>query len=369
MRRRAAMNSQQRFAPGVPSAIGILLIAFLTLSCGDDATGPSGGSSADFERAALSIIETDIATHVGVLADDSMLGRWSPSPQLNRAADYIAGEFSRSGLQPGNEGEFLQWFALPSARVLPGSFSRLDAGTGEEAPLIARGLVPGVPAPGDPGGEFVAPNVIGWLEGSDPQLRHEYIVITAHFDHIGTSPVASPTGDDVFNGADDNASGTAALLELAEAFGSLDTPPARSVLFIATSAEERGLVGALYYTSYPTYPLEDAIANLNLDMVGRNDPATVEVIRQSTSDLGELVQAVADSHPDIGVTPLDRPDDQLVRRSDCFAFLLAGIDALFFHSGLHEDYHGLDDEPERLDAGKTAAVARLAYWVGVELVN
>jgi len=236
-------------------------------------------------------------------------------------------------------------------------------------PLSVHAPVPGGPVPGEPGGDFVAPNVIGWIEGSDPRLNHEYVVFTAHFDHIGTSPVASPTGDDVFNGADDNASGTAALLEIAEAFGSLDTPPARSVLFIATSAEERGLVGAMFYTNHPTYPLENAIANLNLDMIGRNDPATVQVIRQSTSDLGELVQSVAASHGDIGVSPIDSPDDQLVRRSDCFAFLLSGIDALFFHSGLHDDYHGLDDEPERLDAGKTAAVARLAYWVGVELVK
>ncbi|MGW8284017.1 MAG: M28 family peptidase, partial [Gemmatimonadota bacterium] len=115
--------------------------------------------------------------------------------------------------------------------------------------------------------------------------------------------------------------------------------------------------------------LDKAIANLNLDMIGRNDPATVDVIRQSTSDLGQLVQTVAGSHPDIGVSPIDRPDDQLVRRSDCFAFLLEGIDALFFHSGLHDDYHGLNDEPDRLNAGKAAAVARLAYWVGVELVK
>ena len=357
------MRSHSWSFRSVSSSFAALLITLLSLSCGDDATGPNGGFSADLQQAAQSITEADVATHVGVLADDSMLGRWSPSPQLNRAADYIAGEFSRAGLQPGNDGEFLQWFALPSAQVLPGSFTRLDSGTGEDMPLSIQAPVPGGPVPGEPGGEFVAPNVIGWIEGSDPQLNHEYVVFTAHFDHIGTSPVASPTGDDVFNGADDNASGSAALLEIAEAFGSLDTPPARSVLFIATSAEERGLVGAMYYTSYPTFPLENAIANLNLDMIGRND------IRQSTSDLGELVQDVAASHGDIGVTPIDSPDDQLVRRSDCFAFLLSGIDALFFHSGLHDDYHGLDDEPERLDAGKTAAVARLAYWVGVELVD
>jgi len=346
------MNPLTRVSRSLLTVLGTILVAFLVQACGGDATGPNNGPSASYRAAALSITEADTRAHVGILAHDSMLGRWSPSPQLNRVAEFIASEFSSFGLQPGNDGEFLQWFGLPSAQIVPFSV-----------------LAPVPTGPGEPGGEFVAPNVIGWIEGSNPQLNHEYVVFTAHFDHIGTSPVASPTGDSVYNGADDNASGTAALLEIAEAFGSLEIPPARSVLFIATSGEERGLVGAMYYTNYPTFPLNNAIANLNLDMIGRNDPATVDVIRQSDSDLGQLVQAVAASHPDIGVFPIDRPDDQLVRRSDCFAFLLAGIDALFFHSGIHDDYHGLDDEPERLDAGKAAAVARLAFWVGVELVD
>ena len=342
------MNPLTRVLRSVLTLLGTALIAILALSCGDDATGPGGGSSASYQAASLTITEADIGTHVGAVAHDSTLGRWSPSPELNEVADYIVNEFWRAGLQPGNDGAFLQWFALPSAQVLPGALFRID---------------------GDPGGEFVAPNVIGWIEGSDPQLKHEYIVFSAHFDHIGMSEIAAPDGDNVYNGADDNGSGTAALLEIAEAFASLQTPPARSVVFIATSGEERGLLGAMHYINNPTFPLENAIANLNLDMVGRNDPATVEVIRPTESDLGQLVQAVAASHDDIGVSPIDVPDDQKVRRSDCFAFLLAGIDALFFHSGLHEDYHGLNDEPERLDASKAAAVARLAYWVGVELVD
>jgi len=363
------MNPLTRVLRSVLTVLGTALIAILALSCGDDATGPSGGSSASYQAASLTITEADIGTHVGAVAHDSTLGRWSPSPELNEVADYIVNEFWRAGLQPGNDGAFLQWFALPSAQVLPGALFRIDSGAGVGVPLSIQAPVPGGSGSGDPVGEFVAPNVIGWIEGSDPQLKHEYIVFSAHFDHIGMSEIAAPDGDNVYNGADDNGSGTAALLEIAEAFASLQTPPARSVVFIATSGEERGLLGAMHYINNPTFPLENAIANLNLDMVGRNDPATVEVIRPTESDLGQLVQAVAASHDDIGVSPIDVPDDQKVRRSDCFAFLLAGIDALFFHSGLHEDYHGLNDEPERLDASKAAAVARLAYWVGVELVD
>lgn len=145
------MRSHSWSFRSVSSSFAALLITLLSLSCGDDATGPNGGFSADLQQAAQSITEADVATHVGVLADDSMLGRWSPSPQLNRAADYIAGEFSRAGLQPGNDGEFLQWFALPSAQVLPGSFTRLDSGTGEDMPLSIQAPVPGGPVPGEPG--------------------------------------------------------------------------------------------------------------------------------------------------------------------------------------------------------------------------
>ncbi len=114
------MNPLQGVSRGVRILVGTILAVALVQSCGDDPTGPGDESSASYRAAALTISEEDVGTHVGVLAHDSMLGRWSPSPELNRVADYIAGEFSRAGLQPGNEGEFLQWFALPSAQVISG---------------------------------------------------------------------------------------------------------------------------------------------------------------------------------------------------------------------------------------------------------
>jgi Zn-dependent M28 family amino/carboxypeptidase len=305
----------------------------------------------DFRAAAATITESEVEGHVGVLAHDSMFGRWSPSAQIETAARYIEAEFSAAGLRPGTPTGYLQWFDIGNAQVLPGS-----------DPV-------GNVVPSNPGGSGASPNVIGWIEGSDPALRNEHVVFTAHFDHIGTSPVASPSGDYIYNGADDNASGTAALLEIAEAFAALAEPPARSVVFVATSAEERGLLGAHNYAAHPTIPLSSALANINLDMIGRNAPNTVEVIRRTDSELGELVQSVAELHGDIGVSPVDRPDDVLVRRSDCWAFLSRGVDALFLHSGLHEDYHGLDDEVDRIDAAKVAGVARLAWWVGLELVR
>ena len=325
-------------------------LAFVAACGDDDPTGP-GPVTADYQAAAATITGSEVLGHIGVLAHDSMFGRWSPSAQIETAARYIESEFAAAGLRPGTPTGYLQWFEIGNAQVLPGTDP-------------AGNLVPG-----NPGGSGASPNVIGWIEGSDPTRRDEHIVFTAHFDHIGTSPVASPSGDYIYNGADDNASGTAALLEIAEAFAALAVPPARSVVFVATSGEERGLLGAHHYATHPTLPLSSTVANVNLDMIGRNTPTTVDVIRRSDSDLGELVQSVAALHEDIGVSPVDRPDDALVRRSDCWAFLSRGVDALFLHSGLHEDYHGLDDEVDRIDSDKAAAVARLAWWVGLELLR
>ena len=332
-------------------AAGAIAGMALIAACGDDdPTGP-GPVTADYQAAAATITGSEVLGHIGVLAHDSMFGRWSPSAQIETAARYIESEFAGAGLRPGTPTGYLQWFEIGNAQVLPGADP-------------AGRLVPG-----NPGGSGAAPNVIGWIEGSDPALRDEHVVFTAHFDHIGTSPVASPSGDYIYNGADDNASGTAALLEIAEAFAALAEPPARSVVFVATSGEERGLLGAHHYAAHPTIPLSSALANINLDMISRNAPATVDVIRRTESDLGELVQSVAALHEDIGVSPVDRPDNVLVQRSDCWAFLSRGVDALFLHSGLHEDYHGLDDEVDRIDSDKAAAVARLAWWVGLELLR
>jgi Zn-dependent M28 family amino/carboxypeptidase len=114
-----------------------------------------------------------------------------------------------------------------------------------------------------------APNVVAVLEGRDPRLRHEHVAISAHLDHVGVRP-GSP--DSVFNGADDNASGVAGLLELAEAFSRRDARPARSLLFLVPSGEEKGLWGSAYYVRHPTVPLGDIVADLNLDLMGRRCP-------------------------------------------------------------------------------------------------
>jgi Zn-dependent M28 family amino/carboxypeptidase len=209
-----------------------------------------------------------------------------------------------------------------------------------------------------------AMNTIGWIEGSDPELRDEYVIFTAHMDHVG---VGEPVdGDSIYNGADDDASGTAAVLELAEAFGRAEEKPRRSVVFMTVSGEEKGLLGSRWYSEHPVFPLEATVANLNMDMIGRNWRDTVVAIGQDHSTLGDVLDRVVASHPELDMTVVeDRwPEERLFFRSDHYNFARKGVPALFFFSGLHEDYHRPSDEPDGVLYGKTARIVRLLYHLG-----
>jgi len=220
-----------------------------------------------------------------------------------------------------------------------------------------------------------APNVVGILEGSDPVLKREYVVYSAHMDHIGTpgdGMGCAPKGaDSICNGADDDGSGTVAVLELAEAFATAAERPKRSVVFMTVSGEERGLWGSAYFTDHPTLPLANVVADLNTDMVGRNAPDTISVIGREHSDLGAVVDRVARAHPELRLHPVGDlwPQEGLFFRSDHFNFAKHGVPILFFTSGLHPDYHRVTDEPRALNADKVARYARLAYYVGIDVAN
>ena len=214
------------------------------------------------------------------------------------------------------------------------------------------------------------PNVVGLLRGSDPELRDTYVIFSAHMDHVGVGrPDAA--GDSIYNGADDNASGTAALLQVARAFAALAQPPARSVVFLAVSGEEKGLLGSRYYSDNPTVPIERVVANINMDMVGRNSPDSVVAIGLDFSSLGPLVQEIAAKHPELGLTvaPDLWPEEQLFFRSDHFNFARKEIPAIFFTTGLHEDYHRPSDEPEKIDVDKIARISKLVFYLGYEIAT
>ena len=213
------------------------------------------------------------------------------------------------------------------------------------------------------------PNVVAVLRGSDPVLRDEYVILSAHMDHDGVG--APVNGDSIYNGADDDASGTSALLEVAEAMATLPTRPRRSVIFLHVSGEEKGLLGSEWYSDHPTVPLDRIVANINVDMIARNSPDTVVVIGKNYSTLGRTVNQVQARHPELGLTLSDDiwPQERFFFRSDHFNFARKEIPAIFFFSGVHEDYHRPSDEVDKLNVDKAARIARIIFYTAEAVAN
>jgi hypothetical protein len=355
----AGGRDRSTVATATTLALVALFGTIIVTGCGSD--GPTGDDPPDPPEtpsladpppdggaAVATITAADLATRVGIIADDSMMGRWTPSPGLLKTAGYLASELDRLGLQPGGTDDRDEC---------------ADRGIGDDQCPFAQWFF------AQPEDTLRTLNVIARLAGSDPTLRNEYLVIGAHFDHVGIrTPVA---GDSIYNGADDNGSGTASVLELAEAFADLDTPPARSVLFVLFSGEERGLLGSRYYVGSQEAPIGDVVSMINLDMVGRNWPDTVAAVYQLDSDIFERADRVADAHPELNMHLLTDPwpGENLVNRSDQAPFIPYGVPVLFLTSGLHEDYHRATDEADRLDYEKTARLARLIFWIGWEFAE
>jgi Zn-dependent M28 family amino/carboxypeptidase len=185
--------------------------------------------------------------------------------------------------------------------------------------------------------EVESRNVIAKLEGSDPKLKNEYVIYTAHWDHLGRDPKLE--GDQIFNGALDNASGTACLLELAEAFTRVTPPPQRSILFLAVTAEEQGLLGAKYYATHPLYPLENTLANLNMDGFNQWGRAKdLAIIGYGNSTLDDLVFDIAKGQGRV-VRREPSPEKGYFYRSDHFEFAKEGVPALYLDE-LADEYIG-----------------------------
>jgi Zn-dependent M28 family amino/carboxypeptidase len=207
-----------------------------------------------------------------------------------------------------------------------------------------------------------APNLIGVIEGRDRELKQEYVAISAHVDGLGIRPDAA---DSILNGADDNASGLAALLEIARAFRDPGARPRRSILLLVPSGEEPGLWGSEHWVRHPTVPLGRVVAELNMDLIGRNWADSVIVSGPELSSLGRTLRATVAAHPELRMAPFaDRwPEERIFYRSDHYHFARAGVPVLFFTSGTHPDYHQPSDSPDRVDAEKASRIARLLYEV------
>jgi hypothetical protein len=219
-----------------------------------------------------------------------------------------------------------------------------------------------------------APNTIGVVKGTDPRLRDEYVIFTAHMDHVGTAATGScraAGADSICNGADDDASGTVGIIELAEAFSRPGAQPRRSLIFMTVSGEEKGLYGSSYYARNPTVPLDRIVANINLDMIGRNWPDTIVAIGREHSDLGKTLARVQQSHPELKMAAIDDlwPQESFYTRSDHYNFAQRGVPILFFFNGVHDDYHQVSDSPDKIDAEKESRIVKLIFYLGTEIAN
>lgn len=496
-----------------------IILPALALACGtshgsEPSTAPTPAVARATPGGPASITAEDVRGRIFRIADDSMRGRATPSPELDKMAAYVAAEFHRFGLRPaGDSGGYLQRYPLeiyesvadssavwatgaaPMRWTLdqdmkflqgqpvadrttgdavlitgtPQSGGGLDSATvaGKIAvlPIGAAGFSAGTallqrhPAaivvvlevpdaawaqfpsqsgkvvrnPNEGGGLVVppvlairaaaakswlaqagvsldsamaaatgplgarpisglafhvdlprrltqrtsAPNVVGILEGSDPVLKHQYVVFSGHMDHIGTPPDGegcTPRGaDSICNGADDDGTGSVAVLELAEAFASAPIRTKRSLVFLTVSGEERGLWGSGFFAEHPAVPIDSIVADLNSDMVGRSDTLkdSMVAIGREHSDLGATLDRVAQAHPELHMTPIaDRwPQENLFFRSDHFNFARKGVPILFFTSGLHPDYHQVSDTPDRIDTEKEARFVKLEYYLGETVAN
>jgi hypothetical protein len=218
-------------------------------------------------------------------------------------------------------------------------------------------------------------NIVAYVEGKSK--KDEFIIVTAHYDHLGKR------GDEVFNGADDNASGTSTLLELAKAFqGAVleGSRPERSIVFAWFCGEEKGLLGSEYYSENPIFPLENTIANVNIDMVGRvndkykDNPDYIYVIGSDrlSSDLHKINESVNQKYTQLTLDYTyngENDPNKFYYRSDHYNFAKKGIPAIFYFNGTHEDYHRTTDDIEKINFDKMAHVGQLIFHTIWELAN
>lgn len=279
-----------------------------------------------------------IAALLDSLSSDAMLGRQTGSDGSRKAAGVISRRMRAAGLTPAGDRDYFQ--TIPLARADNRRIVIVEDRAARDTFPADRRLVGG--------------NVVGVLAGYDPALRDEVVLVTAHYDHIGVrQPV---NGDSINNGADDNASGTVAMLEVARLLAATGGTR-RTLIFVAFTGEELGGLGTRWYLLHPTRPLDKTVANLNIEMIGRPDslaggPGRAWLTGYERSTMGDGLAAAG-----IPIVPDPRPDQNFFRRSDNYAFALQGIPAHTLSSfNLHSDYHRPSDEAALADPDHMAQV-------------
>ena len=329
--------------------IFILFGLSLFVSCGQpksQSTKVKDFSKVDVTKYLNSITASELSKHLYIVAADSMQGRDTGSEGQKKAGSYLISEYKKMGISfPKEATSFYQ--KVPSA-FMKRSYS---------------------PTPND------SENIWAFIEGSEKP--EEIVVISAHYDHVGTR------NGEIYNGADDDGSGTVALLEIAQAFQKAKNDgfgPKRSILFLHVTAEEKGLHGSRYYSENPLFPLKNTIANINIDMIGRRDTLHnntnnyVYVIGSDrlSTDLHKINEAANEKYTkldlDYKYNDVNDPE-RIYYRSDHYNFAKKGIPAIFYFNGVHNDYHQPGDTPDKIEYDALAKRAQLAFATAWELAN
>ncbi|WP_142783245.1 M28 family metallopeptidase [Changchengzhania lutea] len=321
----------------------LLLLSFIMMSCSTSQNKSTTSSQGTPKVFANSITATELKENLYMYASDEFEGRKTGEPGQKKAVEFIKKYYIDNGIpSPISEGDYFQ--------EIPASFFN--------------------------GGIKDSENVLAFIKGSEKP--DEIIVISAHLDHIGIS------GNDINNGADDDGSGTVAILEIAEAFKQAadnGQSPKRSILFLHVTGEEIGLYGSLYYTDVdPVFPLENTVANLNIDMIGRVDPKHEDSrnyvyligsdkLSQELHDVSEAVNK-AFINLEFDYTYNDDNDpNRFYYRSDHYNFAKNNIPVIFYFNGTHADYHRPTDTPDKIEYDLLETRTRLIFHTAWELAN
>lgn len=290
--------------------------------------------SDDTDKGLQTLKAADIQKHQGVLADDAMEGREAGSEGGHRAALYIGEQLKAWKFRPGGaEKTFFQPFGRPAAKPL----------------------------------EKGKKNIIAVWPGSDPTLKEEYVVLGAHYDHVGRGKRNSNGGKigEIHNGADDNASGASTVLEIAEAVSQCAFK--RTVVLMWFDSEENSLEGSRHWAANPTLPVDRCFAMINCDMIGRNEPRKliigVEKDEKAEPKYPKWAALVKEVEKKYSMTFDWSSFDSYIRRSDHWPFMEKGVPAMFFTAGVHADYHKDTDDLEKINFAKEEFVGRITFTI------
>ena len=315
--------------------------------------------SQDNIKYSKTILKKDLERHLTILASDSLEGRETGKKGQKMAAEYLKNHFINIGIPPYKKNKYFQKFKVKSDRHV---CKCEDCDSDFIKKIFKKNKI------------IRGENVLGYIEGSD--LKDELIIITAHYDHLGKHDTL------LFNGADDDGSGTVAIMEIAEAFMLAKRDgkgPRRSILIMPVSGEEKGLLGSKYYTDNPVFPLRKTIANLNIDMIGRIDNMHIDgnyvyLIGSDmlSKELHNISEKINKKHIGLELDYTYNTEDDPHRyyyRSDHYNFAKNNIPVIFYFNGVHEDYHKTTDTIEKIDFNKIEKITRFVFLTAWELAN